>query len=96
MSTRRSEINIQDSARGPSGQVGEQLVGRLVEPVGVVDHEDGRCPHMIGVEQIAHRCPDPLGPVGFLDAIDFRGGSDLGVEGNGQQRQPGREVWRVL
>ena len=72
-------------------EVPQQLRRRVVHPVHVVEHQEGR-----RVEQLAEERPHDAvqarPPEGRVEGFDLRRGLDLDVEWSGQQRRPGHEL----
>ena len=72
-------------------QMAKQIRRRLVHPVDVLDHDQGR-----RVEQLREQRLDdavqPGAPEGRLQLFDLGCRLDVDVEGQGQQRKPGKQL----
>ena len=80
--------------QGPdhAAELGEQLVGGLIQPVGILDEHNARAGQNRGHE-VDHDFSDLHRPVLGVDPGNLGRLGNLGVEHDGNQRRPGHQAW---
>ena len=79
--------------RGCASEPGQQVAGRRVEQLDVLEHQHRGAARQPG-EQLLHRLLQPRLAVLGIELVALAGGGDVDVQRNSQQRQPREQLGR--